>query len=159
MYFGVKETLKHRNYLVLFFLAFFGMFIFLIFIPIWSIPGNSIAIQLDMLTPQGYLVLLFLSGLYALFIAMQVYVMRQRKNLRGITTAVGGGVGALIAGIAGTAFCASCLAPLFALFGIGFGGLLFVLEYQLYFVIGIIALMLIAIYLSARRIQRGCGIC
>jgi hypothetical protein len=45
---------------------------------------------------------------------MQVYAMRQAKKIEGIGTTVGGGVGALFAGIAGTAFCVSCLAPLFA---------------------------------------------
>jgi len=62
----------------------------------------------------------------------------------------------LFAGVAGTAFCASCLAPLFAFLGIGFGGLLFVLEYRFYFVTAIVLLMLIAIYFTARKIQKVC---
>jgi hypothetical protein len=68
-------------------------------------------------------------------------------------------VGALFAGIAGTASCSSCLAPLFALFGIGFGGVIFVLEYRFYFVVGISILMLIAIYLTARKINNVCNSC
>ena len=159
IWFGIKETLTHRNYLILLFLTFFVMFILFTLIPVWSVPGNTIATQLDILPLQGYIALLLLSGLYALFIAMQVYVMRQRKSLEGVGSAVGGGAGALVAGVAGTAFCASCLAPLFALFGIGCGGVLFVLQYSLYFVIGIIVLMLIAIYFTARKIQGVCDSC
>lgn len=151
IWFGIKETLTHRNYVVLFILAFLVMLILFTLIPIWIIPGNSIAIQLSIYRIQDYLILSLLSGLYALFIAMQVYAMRQKKNIRGIATTVGGGAGALFAGIAGTAFCASCLAPLFALVGIGFGGVLFVLEYRIYFVLGITVLMLLAIYFTARK--------
>ena len=72
---------------------------------------------------------------------------------------IGGGLGALFAGIAGTAFCASCLAPLFALFGIGFGGVIFVLNYRWYFVVVITLLLLIAIYLTARKINKVCASC
>ncbi|MEK7500952.1 MAG: hypothetical protein AAB642_02390, partial [Patescibacteria group bacterium] len=76
-----------------------------------------------------------------------------------VSTPTAGGLGALFAGIAGTAFCASCLAPLFALFGIGFGGVVFVLEYRFYFVFGITLLMLTAIYLTARKINKVCNSC
>ena len=126
-------------------------------IPVFSVPGNSLATQLSIFTPRDYAVIAFLSLLYALFIAMQVFVIRQKKEMRSVGTAVGGSAGALFAGIAGTAFCASCLIPLFALFGIGFGGVLFVLQYRFYFVIGITALMPIAIYFTARRIRQVCN--
>ena len=85
--------------------------------------------------------------------------MRQKQKIGGAGTATAGGLGALFAGIVGTAFCASCLAPLFAIFGIGFGGVIFVLEYRFYFVAGITLLMLITIYLTARKINKVCISC
>ena len=85
--------------------------------------------------------------------------MRQKQKIGGAGTATAGGLGALFAGIVGTAFCASCLAPLFAIFGIGFGGVIFVLEYRFYFVAGITLLILIAIYLTARKINKVCTSC
>lgn len=135
------------------------MFVLFTLIPVWAVSGNTIATQLDIFRLQDYLIIALLSGLYALFVAMQVYAMRQRKRLGGVGTTVGGGIGALFAGVAGTAFCASCLAPLFAFFGIGFGGVIFVLQYRFYFVIGISILMVLAIYLTARKIQRVCDDC
>lgn len=90
---------------------------------------------------------------------MQIFVMRTGKKIQGVGATVGGAFGALFAGITGTAFCASCLAPLFAIFGIGFGGLIFVLEYRLYFVAGILVLMFIALFLTARKIMRVCVTC
>ena len=157
IWFGIKETLTHRNYLTLFLFAFFVMFALFILIPVWAVSGNSIVIQLDIFTLQDYVTLSLLSGLYALFMAMQVYAMRQGKKMEGVGVAIGGGVGALFAGIAGTAFCASCLVPLFALFSVGLGGVIFILQYRLYFVILIVLFMLISIYFTARKIQKVCN--
>ncbi len=156
---GIKEPFKNRNYIILFTASFVVMFILFTLIPILTVNGNTVTTQLEIFTVRDYVIIALLSGLYSLFIAMQVYVMRQKKKVSSVGTTIGGGLGALFAGIAGTAFCASCLAPLFALFGIGFGGVIFVLQYRFYFVTGIIFLMLTAIYLTSRKIQKNCDTC
>ena len=156
---ATKQSLGGTGYRLLFVIAAFVMFILFTLIPVFAVSGNTIATQLDIFTLRDYAVITLLSGLYSIFITMQVYVMRQRKKVSGVGTTIGGGLGTLFAGVAGTAFCASCLAPLFALFGIGFGGVLFVLQYRFYFVTGIIILMLIAIYLTSRNIQRSSNTC
>lgn len=158
-WFGIREPFKRKNYILLFIGAFLVMVILLVLIPVWTVPGNTLATQLDIFTARDYAVIVLLSSLSALFIAMQAFVMHERKKIAGAGTAIGGGVGALFAGIAGTAFCASCLAPLFAAFGIGFGGVVFVLNYRWYFVVVITLLLLIAIYLTARKINKVCTSC
>ncbi len=159
LWFGIREPFKRTNYILLFFGVFLVMFALFVFIPVWTVSGNTLAIQLDIFTSRDYTVLVLLSSLSSLFITMQIYAMRERKKIAGASTTIGGGLGALFAGIAGTAFCASCLAPLFAFFGIGFGGVIFVLNYRWYFVVGITLLMLIAIYLTARKIHKVCISC
>jgi len=156
---GITTTFTNKKYIAVMFSIFTVMFILFTLIPVFAVVGNSITIQLTIFTLGDYMIIAMLSGLYALFITMQIYAMRSKRNVRDVGTAVGGGIGALVAGVAGTAFCASCLAPLFALFGIGFGGVIFVLQYRVYFVVGITILMLIAIYLTARKIQRVCAVC
>ncbi|MDP2677026.1 MAG: hypothetical protein Q8O83_05090 [bacterium] len=156
---GIREPFKNKNYISIFLALFFVFFALFVFIPVWTVAGNTLTTQLDIFTARDYVVLIFLSSLSSLFIAMQTYVMRERKEIAGASTAVGGGLGAIFAGIAGTAFCASCLAPLFAVFGIGFGGVIFVLNYRWYFVVAITLLMLIAIYLTARKINKVCTSC
>jgi len=165
VWFGIRQSLSGWRYRVLFvvvFAVFFALFILLpsIFVS-EGITNLSYVLEgvLGFLQFQDFVTITGLSLLYALFVPMQVYAFRQKKEYAGIGTAVGGGVGTLFAGIAGTAFCASCLAPLLGLFGIGFGGVLFVLEYRLYFVIAIILLMLTAIYYTARRIKNACKTC
>lgn len=159
LWFGIREPFKKRNYAYLFLASFFVFFALFVLIPIWTVSGNTLAIQLDIFTARDYAVLVLLSSLYSLFMTMQIYVMRQKRKVGGVSMTTVGGLGALFAGIAGTAFCASCLAPLFTIFGIGFGGLIFVLEYRFYFVAGITLLMLIAIYLTARKINKVCTSC
>ena len=159
VWFGVREPLRNKNYTFLFLVLIFIFLALFTLIPVWTVSGNTIATQLTIFTTRDYAVLILLSSLSSLFITMQTYVMRQQKKIGGTGTAAAGGLGALFAGIAGTAFCASCLAPLFAIFGIGFGGTLFVLEYRWYFVVGITLLMLTAIYLMARKIRKVCTSC
>ncbi len=159
LWFGVKEPFKKSNYAALFAVVLLLMFALFTLIPVWAVKGNTLAYQLEIFALRDYAVLALLSGLYALFITMQIYVMRLRKRVEGVGRTVGGGLGALFAGIAGTAFCASCLAPLFAFFGIGFGGVAFVLNYRFYFVTAITLLMLVAIYLTARKINKVCASC
>ena len=156
---GIRKSLEGMKYKLLFVgISLFVFFLFVL-IPTVSVPGNDFFYQLSLFSPLDFSVTVFLSILYALFVTMQIYVMRHKGKIRDIGTTVGGGVGAIFAGVAGTAFCASCLAPLFALFGIGFGGVLFILEYRFYFVTAIITLMLIAIYLTARKINNVCNSC
>ena len=152
--FGIREPFKKTGYTFLF-LALFLVFVALfILIPVWTVSGNTFTTQLGLFIPRDYAVLILLSSLSSLFITMQIFVMRSKRKVEGVSTATAGGLGALFAGIAGTAFCASCLAPLFAFFGIGFGGVVFVLTYRWYFVLAITIFMLIAIYLTARKIHR-----
>lgn len=157
--FGIREPFKNKNYTFLFLVLFFIFFALFVLIPVWTVSGNTLATQLDIFTIRDYAILVLLSSLSSLFITMQGYVMRQKREMGGVSTATAGGLGALFAGIAGTAFCASCLAPLFAIFGIGFGGVVFVLEYRWYFVVVITLVMLVAIYLTARKINKVCNSC
>lgn len=158
-WFGIREVITKRNFVLLWLIVFFFFFFLFVLTPVWTVSGNTLARQFDIFTVRDYLLLVFLSSLASLFITMQVYVMRHRRKPEGIGTTTVGGLGALFAGIAGTAFCASCLAPLFALLGIGFGGVIFVLAYRFYFVVGITLLMFIAIYLTARKINKVCTSC
>ena len=151
--FSVKKSLEDKKYKLL--LVFVSLVVFFLFvlIPTISIPGNTFLYQLSLFSFLDLTITISLSILYAVFVVMQVYSMRHKKQISDIGATVVGGAGTLLAGVAGASFCASCLAPLFAIFGVGFGGVLFLLEYRFYFVIVIALLMLIAIYLTSLKIQ------
>ncbi len=159
IWFGIRETMQYKKYQLIFLAISVVLLSLFVLIPVLSVEGNTPLFQLALFTPVDLVVLGVLTLISSLYMTMQIYVMRTGRKVQGVGGAVGGAFGALFAGITGTAFCASCLAPLFAIFGIGFGGLIFVLEYRLYFVVGILIIMLIALYLTARKIKRVCKAC
>lgn len=156
---AIRLTFAGVKYRLLFAGVFALMLALLVLIPVFVVSGNTLATEFELLTASNIAVMLFISALYALFATMQVYAMRRRRTARDVGSVAGGGAGALFAGIAGSAFCASCLAPFFAAVGIGFGGVLFVLEYRFYIVAAIVFFMLVALYFTALKILRACASC
>jgi len=157
---AVRHTFHETRYQLFFTGVALAMLFVFILIPVLVVAGNSFGFQLSLLTFQDFILLAFLSSLNSLFLTMQVRLWKSPKaTVQGIGKGIGGSAGALFAGVAGSAFCASCLVPFFALFGIGFSGVLFTLQYRFYFVAVIVAFMLVAVYLTSRRIVGACDDC
>jgi len=92
-----------------------------------------------------------------IMIPMQLYSNHLKKSLKNIKGGIIGGLSAFIAGIFGTAACSSCIAVFFGFLGIG--GVLFLARYQWYIVGGSAILILISIYLLAKKINNDCEVC
>jgi len=154
-----KSVLENKSY-KLWFLGLIAIFIVAyIFLPVWLTPGNTLAFQLSLLRPSDYILFLVLSAVTALLVLMQAFLfLRSKKDRAG---AVGqGGVGvfsALFGGLLATAACSSCIAAVLGF--LGAGSIFFILENQLYFVYGAIALVVLGLYFSARRVQGYCKSC
>ncbi|MCH7492773.1 hypothetical protein IID19_04305 [Patescibacteria group bacterium] len=154
---AMRESLSHTKFKLIFIATLVLMTATLIIIPVLTVSGNTLRVQLDIFKPLDYFLLIFISSLYAVFITLQLYAFKvARSTAPDIGKGAAGGVGAILAGVAGTAFCASCLAPLFGLLGIGLGGTLFVLQYRFYIVALVAILMLVAIYFTSKKITRVC---
>lgn len=160
--FATLQTLKDKKSFGILIISASLLFITLIAIPIFTIPGNTLQFQLETFRVQDYFLMLFLSALAGLNFALYWFASKQKKN-RDVTQSVAGGAASGIAGIfgaiVGTASCASCLAAIFALVGLGTGSVFFVLKNQSYFLLGSIALMLISLYFAARKVNRICNSC
>jgi len=154
-----KSVLENKSYK----LWFFGLTaIFItayILIPVWLTPGNTLSFQISLLRPSDYILFLILSAVTALLILMQMFLFLSSK--KGRVGAVGqGGVGAfsaLFGGLLATAACSSCIVAILGFLGVG--STFFILENQPYFVTGAIALVLVGLYFSARRVQGYCENC
>jgi len=156
---GIRTVLGSARYRLWFSALTILLVAAYIFLPVWLTPGNTLAFQLSLFTARDYLLFLFLSASTALLILMQVFVfVRSRKGRAG---AVGqGGVGvasALFAGLLATAACSSCIAAVIGF--LGAGSVFFVIGHQWYFVYGGIALVLVGLYFSARRVAGYCEDC
>ncbi len=155
-----KEIFKKKQYLLVLLFSFSITFFLFILIPVFIVPKNNLKTQLLVFQFKDYLLILVLSFLFSIFLAMQIYLFFERKNF--ITTStklVSTGIGTIFVGLLGTATCISCLALPFALLGVGFGTMMFFLNYRWYFVGGMILFMFMAIYLTARKINKTCRSC
>lgn len=158
---AAKAVLQERRYgawLVVLTILFIAAYIF---IPVWLTPGNSISFQLQLLGVKDYVLFVVLSFAAALLVVMQTYIVRRSRARNSVAAAVGsGGAGvysALFGGLLATAACSSCVAVLLGF--LGAGGVLFVVNYRWYFIAGAIALVLVALYFTARRVNGLCEDC
>ena len=163
IYSVAKQVLRERKYflaLLIFALFFFALFIF---IPVAAIPGNSFAFQLSIFRAQDYFLMIFLALLVGLNFSMNIYAWRERRQAADISKSAvsssAAGFGGAFAAIVGTATCASCLASLFGIVGLGIGSVAFVLKYQTFFLLGAIALVILSLYFTARKIDKICDSC
>ena len=157
LWFGIREPFKKANYILLSFGLFLIMFALFIFIPVATTPGNTLAFQLSIFRVQNYFLMVFLALLVGLNFSMNIYVWREQRQSVNISKSVASGTaagfGGVFAAIVGTATCVSCLAFLFGIVGLGIGSVAFVLKHQTFFLLGAIALVVISLYFTARKIN------
>jgi len=150
-----------RNYRIWFVVLSVVFFMVYMFLPVWLTVGNTIAFQLSILRIQDYMLFGILSLAIALLTVMQAYLFIQSKKRRGKIGAIGqGGVGvssALFGGLLATAACSSCIAVILGF--LGAGSVFFVLENQMYVVVGALALVLAGLYFTIRQVNNNCLKC
>jgi len=157
---AIKKTLDNRRRKAIFFFSSLLIFALLIFIPVWTTPGNDFVFQLMLLRWYGLVLVIFLSFSSGLLLAMQWYIREESKRQRSLSqkavetsTAVGLVVGALASTIA----CAACYSSLLSLLGLG--AVAFLVSYQLWIILATVAITLFALYNSARRVNNECQEC
>lgn len=154
-----KLVLKEGKYLV-FFLVFSGILFAVMFsIPLYSIPGNDLKLQIVLFKPRDYVLLGALSLLSSLVVTIQVNIFRQKLSSSKSNAALGGvGVfSGVLSSIFASATCALCLGSLFSF--LGFGGVLFLVENRWYILSAATVLLLISLYFASKRLIDGCQSC
>lgn len=164
IYSAAIKVFAERIYLLLALLMtafFFGVFIF---IPLVTIPGNDLRFQLSIYTRENYVLMSFLAVLVGATFAMQIYAAKKQRMLRkslppALHSAALSGASGIFGSIVGTASCSLCLTSLFGFIGFGTGSILFVLQNQIYFLLGAIIAMLVSLYFTARKVVKICQKC
>lgn len=158
-----KKTFSQKIYFLIFIASAVVAWLFFVWIEVKTIPGNDFAFQLSLFRIRDHILLGVFAILIGLNLTFQIYSFRQKKTVRTITKTLAhstsSGALGIFGAVAGTAVCASCLASLFGLLGLGMGSVIFVLQYQTYFLTGAIMLMLCSLYFTARRINKTCLSC
>lgn len=154
-----KNVLAANNYRFWFIVLFTVFIAGYIFLPVWLTPGNDLKFQLSLLQVRDYVLFIVLAASASLFVLMQVFLFSRSRKKRASLVAKGGiGVfGALFGGLLATAACSSCIAAILGF--LGAGSTFFVLENQPYVAGGAIALVVIGLYFSARKVVGICDDC
>lgn len=131
-----------------------------VFLPVWLIPGNSLRFQLQLFRVQDHLLFAGLGLGTALLVLMQVFLFRRTRGTGKIAAVGRGGVGvwsAIFGGLLATAACSSCIAAFLGF--LGAGSTLFIVRHRTPVVLLAFAVVLIALFATARRIQGYCEEC
>jgi hypothetical protein len=151
---GIQQVLGRSGYNTLFIVLSLSFLTLYVALPVFTIPGNSLLTQLSIFSYVDYILFPTLAILSSLVITTQVFIYCRVSNMNGLATSTGGAMSAFVV-VLGKAGCVSCLAQLLALFGIGFSGTLFVLEYRVYISVLALLLLSLSLYLNTRNIVKG----
>lgn len=156
------RVLRQPRFALLFIAVALVFFTLFIAIPVVTIPGNSFEFQLSIFRTQDYVLMTLLAilvGLHVAFLAFDWRLRREARQIQRVTQGAVTGTLGVFGAIVGTAACSSCLAALFSIVGLGTSSVFFVLKNQPYFLLGTIALMLVSLYFTARKVRRICDSC
>lgn len=158
---SLKSVFASPTYLAVFLVLSLISLTLFVFIPVKTIPGNSLALQLSIFATKDYLLMVFLALAVALFLTMQIFIFRNSIGTKTKLASLGkgglGGYTGIIGALFATATCAACL---FALLGfLGLSTIIFLVNIRWYIVIGAIILLALSIYFSAKKINGVCEDC
>lgn len=153
------EVFKVNKYRILTAAVALIMLALYILLPVVTIPGNNIPLQLSILEPLGIIVMMLLSASIGLLVSMQIYSYKMAKQKAALNAGQGAATGftSIVSAIFSTASCTSCMAAIFPF--LSSGTILFLAERQWY-VVGItFALVLISLYITSKNVVNGCKSC
>ena len=154
----VLETIfQYRKYKAVFGIAFAGIVVLFVAIPVLTIPANTLRFQLSIYQPRDYALLGVFAALTALLITMQWYLVGLKRRAQEAARASGRGIvgssSAVFAALFGTAACSSCVAAILGIFGIGAATTITLLTYRWYIVLGSLLLIVLVLRSTAREIN------
>ncbi len=123
--------------------------------PVFTVMGNDLLFQIQTYNAIDFVMLVLLSASTSALLLVSYYSQINRKKVCSSVevggSAIFGSLSGVLASIVATATCAGCVAPIVALFGLGFGVLTFLLQYQLYVGIGAIILQFLFVCYLLRK--------
>lgn len=158
---ATKIILSTKIYLI----TFLGLSVlilwFLIFLPASTIPGNDFAFQLSLFTLFDLLLLSILSGLTALSLIFNIFLLISRKKKEYGVSLLGQGitgiVSGMIASLFGSATCSACVFTFLSF--LGFSGVVFLHEYRIPITLAAVFILTISLYLTSHKIMGVCNSC
>lgn len=157
---GGASIFRERIYVAISVASSLVFLILYLLVPVWTVPGNTIAFELGLLTLVDYVLLGALALMTGVLLSLEVSALRRSRS-NGLRSAGEGSIG-LVASLAGgvltAASCGCGLGILLGIVGLG-GGAIFVATHQTAIVVGMLSVVAIGLYFSARRAAGLCATC
>lgn len=155
---ALDTVLKTKRQLVIAIFSSLFMFALAFYIPVLTIPGNTIEFQLSLVTLDYAVLLILFSALFGISISLHTYPLPKTNG----NYAVAKGTGAGFAGIMGTLFagklCPVCLGTILGFIGLG-GSALYLFSFRNEILIASMVILLVSIYFGSKRIAAICKKC
>ena len=158
---AIRSVFKGSGSITILLISWAVLFGFMFYLPVKTIPSNSISLQAKIFGYKDYLFLGIASFLSSLIITMQVRIFRQRREVKVLAgnTALGsaGLFSGVVSSVFGTASCGLCVAALFGF--LGGNSVIFLANNRIYVVLVSITLLSTSLYFSSKRLNNSCDIC
>lgn len=129
-----------------------------LYIPVLTIPGNTIEFQLSLVTWDYAALLVLFSALFGISISLHVYpspIMNKNHSIvKGAGTGFAGIMGTLFAG----KLCPLCLGTILGFIGLG-GSALYLFSFRNEILVASMLILLASIYFGSKRIAAICEKC
>ena len=158
---AVRIVFAKRGRMTTFVALALATFLLFIWLPVKLTPGNDFLFQLSIMRWSDFVLFGILSLLNALLMLMQWHLHKTQQDAKaGLATVAvsgAGGVSAVFASMLGTASCSACVAGILGF--LGSGSVLFLLKYGRMITVVAVAMVIVAIWFAARRVDGICTSC
>ena len=153
---AAHAVLSEKKYFLIFTLLSVVVFWIIILAPGWVISAD---IQSQGFTAGDFTFLAAVSILTSLVITMQLFSFKITGKVGAAQSALSGTgfFSALSAAIFSSATCGLCISALFGF--LGAGSVIFLVDNQVYVVLGSLGLLLFSLYFSSKRVNNDCDTC
>lgn len=159
---AIKTVLNKWTYQVAFAVLTISLIALYISIPVATIPGDTLSFQMGLYTPTEFVLFALLSLTTSLLILFQVFIfshLHEEKNKGQIFAQGGVGIlSGLFAGVLTSITCVPCVIGFLGIFG-SIETILVISEYQTYFAVAALFIVLLGIYYTSLRVTNQCKAC
>lgn len=155
---AARQVFRSWKY-TLFFAAFTLLFIAMyVGVPIYTVPGNTLAFWLSEITPLSLVLMLLTAMGIGLLLSMHVYLYRCAHGIQPKEAGAGtiATITGFVTGLFASATCAACIGGLLSF--IGFPTVLLLLQYRVELALLSLALIVVSLHYTARRFYKACGL-
>ncbi len=157
---GITSVFRKRIYQIIAAASALVLFCLYLLVPVWLVPGNTLPLELGLISPLNDVLLAVLALMTGVLLALEVFSFR-RSRAQGVRVVGEGGTGiiaSLAGGVLAAASCGCGTGLLLGAIGMG-GGALFVAANQTSIVILLLGVVTVGLYFSSRRAAGLCSVC